>query len=71
MSHVPAHPTRADWEIDLGPPPYPNDAERQMAIDFVREHGTGGGSNVYAPAFMSALSRRFAAYRVELLGEEV
>lgn len=49
--------------IDIGPPPYPTDAERQLVIDFVREHG-----RAETPAWMTALAKRFAAYRIELTG---
>lgn len=53
----------SDW-IDIGLPPYANDRERQLALDVFHEVETLDSA---APR-LTALSKAFARYRIELLG---
>lgn len=51
------------WQIDQGPPPYPNDRERELALRVMSKHERGDGST---PALLTAIAKALAKYRLEL-----
>lgn len=51
------------WQIDQGPPPYPNDRERVLALRVMSKHERGDGST---PALLTSIAKALAAYRIEL-----
>jgi len=51
------------WQIDQGPPPYPNDRERELALRVMSVHERGDGST---PALLTSIAKALARYRLEL-----